>query len=133
MTPEIRDEHLTTLEHYLAAIATTEFAQIQNRNEFSAQETDTVFPAMRMLLEYGHNKFGSRQGQVNYAFMHDILRDDFDQARDIARRQSELLSYLIGCYRNDKTEEVCHRLFSKRIAEMTGYEFQEYLKQIGVI
>lgn len=106
------------------------------KEDFTADETDVVFPAIVKLLLYGANKEPKtpEPGKVRIWHMYAMVKDnDYNYAKEIVSKQAPLLRQLLTDYQSELEKDVKDELFLKKLGDMTGYEFQEYALQIGLI
>ena len=127
MKYNIRKEALTCIQEYLNTTDTVRYG-------FSKEETDVIFPTMASLFDFGHLKYGStRPPGPNYEWLREMARRDQVQARNMALTHKDLLKKLMHEYQAAESGQQRHSLFSTPIGSMTGYQFEEYLKEIGIL
>lgn len=132
MNPRIKPEALSAVEQYLETIKTATF----DRYGFSSEETDVIFPAIVSLLNFGHRKYGSSsnpKGPGNHQWLSQKINGDPTAAREIAGDMNDHLMRLLNEYRHDEVAEIRDNLFKTPIGNMTGYQFEIYLREIGIL
>lgn len=123
----IKAAALVTIEKHLENTDTVGYG-------FSKEETDIVFPTMASLFDFGHIKYGStRNPGPNYEWLREAVKRDPVLARKMATMYKAQLKKLVDEYRIDEAGQHRHRLFNTSIGNMTGYQFEQYLKEIGIL
>ncbi|GAA4468390.1 hypothetical protein GCM10023189_53640 [Nibrella saemangeumensis] len=135
MEPKIEQEQLRVVEEYLDSVKSPDSVKHIQGGIFLCEETDKIFPIITLLLEYGYKRFGGsdHRDKVNYETVYKRSKGDPTLTRDIAVNSPDMLRHLITDYRTEANTRAIEDLFSKKLADMTGYEFQAYARMIGLI
>ncbi|MFD2936293.1 hypothetical protein [Spirosoma flavum] len=133
---ELSENELSDITKYLGELQNGAYTQQLISQSFTSEETDHLFPLITRLLNYGHQTEGSGSDQSdspNYKGIIDAISLNMDYARKLASQRPFILTTLISKYRKVTKEKKRNDLLSMKIVDMTGYQFQNYLKEIGLI
>ena len=134
MRTKIKDEELNAVSDYLRDKGGIE-AEFNPHGEYSTHETGVVFPAIRKLIKYAVDKHPNEIGtrDQSYKYMSEWMEKNDPYVRTLVVESHHNISALIANYKLEANAEKRDALFQVKISDMTGYQFQEYLRHIGLI
>ena len=98
-------------------------------------ESKSVFPVIVKLMKYAATEHPDQIAYRDMNYKHIAYQVEGNDMimGTLVREAHSSIQGLIESYRSEENAEKKNNLFQTRISDMTGYEFQDYLKYIGVI
>lgn len=130
MEPHITEQELLIAETYLNKAEAGEL----NNGQFSKNDVKHTHPVLLKLIQYGvaENKLTpAKDRKENYEFILNMGDDGPEHLLHFALTNPDTMRALAKKYRDASEDAERHRIFSKKLSDMTGYEYQKFKKMIG--
>lgn len=133
------NENLLIIEGYLLQAKKNKSDSKPEPYSFSNEEINVIFPLVVDLFKSAEDlltdeeKNGGEGRIINFG---SIANNISGSPREVWRATNfhvDLLIKVLDYYRMKQKGVRKHQLFNTALANMTGYEFQEYLREIGLL
>lgn len=130
MELHITEEELVAVETYLNRAETENI----NSTQFLQSGVKNTHPVLIKLLQYGieeNKQIPTMDRNETYQQMLNMSDDAPEHLLHFAITYPDTIRGLASRYRAVVEDAERHRIFSKKLSDMTGYEYQKYKKMIG--